>query len=144
MKKTNLFVLILFLTFTLDQFLKILIRLTHFSWHSSILSINLVKNTGASFSLFTNQNSILIFIGLIALGLIFYKIDAILKSKSSIAWALIIGGILGNLTDRIYLGYVVDFVDLYWWPVFNIADSALTIALIMLIFTEIYQHKHKP
>jgi signal peptidase II len=136
MKKITTFVLTLLSIPILDQLLKIIIRLSNFSFSSKILSINFVKNTGASFSILQNQNSLLLFIGILTLGLLFYKIDYILKDKSIIAWALIIGGILSNLIDRIYLGYVVDFINFHWWPVFNIADSALTIGVIILIIKD--------
>lgn len=46
---------------------------------------------------------------------------------------LILGGALGNLADRIRLGYVVDFIDLRWWPVFNLADSAIVLGVALLV-----------
>jgi len=56
--------------------------------------------------------------------------------------ALLIGGAIGNLIDRIRLGYVIDFIDVYYgtwhWPVFNIADSAITLGIILLISHEIF------
>ncbi len=54
------------------------------------------------------------------------------------AFALVLGGALGNLYDRLMLGYVVDFVQLhvagYYWPAFNVADSAITVGVAMLIW----------
>jgi signal peptidase II len=55
----------------------------------------------------------------------------------AIAWALVLGGALGNLIDRILYGYVIDFLDVYvgdWhWPAFNVADSAITVGVVMLL-----------
>lgn len=55
----------------------------------------------------------------------------------AVAWALVLGGALGNLIDRIAYGYVIDFVDVfyrYWhWPAFNVADSAITVGVAMLL-----------
>ena len=53
------------------------------------------------------------------------------------AWALVLGGALGNLIDRILYGYVIDFLDVYYgewhWPAFNVADSAITVGVGMLL-----------
>lgn len=55
----------------------------------------------------------------------------------AVAWALILGGALGNLIDRIAYGYVIDFLDVFYrdwhWPAFNMADSAITVGVIMLM-----------
>ena len=59
------------------------------------------------------------------------------KTLLGIALALVLGGALGNLLDRVFLGYVVDFIDVhylnYHWPAFNVADSAITVGAILLI-----------
>ena len=58
------------------------------------------------------------------------------------ALALVLGGAIGNLVDRLYLGYVIDFIEVYYskyyWPAFNIADSAITVGAIMLIIDAIW------
>ena len=55
-----------------------------------------------------------------------------------LALALVLGGAVGNLLDRVRLGYVVDFIHVYWrqhqWPDFNVADSAITVGVILLVF----------
>jgi len=60
--------------------------------------------------------------------------------------ALIIGGALGNLIDRVLYGYVIDFIDVYYqqwhWPTFNIADSAISIGVTLLLFDTIRQSSH--
>ena len=96
-----------------------------------IVSLTLVKNTGAAFGLFKYQTTAFIVISLIAIAVtVFY----LAKKKTSFypALALILGGAAGNLIDRLRFGYVVDFIDLHFWPVFNIADSCITIGAISL------------
>lgn len=72
-------------------------------------------------------------------------IIAMMKSKSpipkavGIALALQLGGALGNLIDRIRLGYVIDFIDLMIWPVFNVADIAITIGVAVLAYYLIFR-----
>ena len=56
------------------------------------------------------------------------------NKAEKVFFGLLIGGIIGNLIDRIMLGYVVDFIDFRIWPVFNLADSFVTISVIGLIF----------
>lgn len=64
----------------------------------------------------------------------------------AISLALVLGGALGNLWDRLTLGYVVDFIDVYYgikhWPAFNIADSAITIGAVMLIIDLLFMQRH--
>ena len=101
----------------------------------SFLNIVNVRNTGAAFGLFQSLgNSIFIIISFIAILIIFVMI---IRSKDdTFALSLILGGAMGNLTDRLRLGYVVDFIDFhisnYHWPAFNIADSVLTIGISLL------------
>ncbi|HEX6738567.1 MAG TPA: signal peptidase II, partial [Vicinamibacteria bacterium] len=62
-----------------------------------------------------------------------------------LALALVIGGAVGNLIDRARLGYVIDFVDVFWgtyhWPAFNVADSAISVGVVLLVF-DILRHPH--
>lgn len=101
----------------------------------SFLNIVNLKNTGAAFGLFQSLgNSVFIIISIVAILIVFFMI---IKSKDdSFALSLILGGAMGNLTDRLRLGYVVDFIDIhirnYHWPAFNMADSALTIGISLL------------
>lgn len=102
-----------------------------------ILWFTYVQNTGVSFGMFQGNNLIFIFVALIILGLLIFWHDKFKKSLEEYAYWLIIAGLFGNLIDRIFRGFVVDFINLGWWPVFNIADSAITIAIVLLIITEI-------
>lgn len=112
----------------LDQLAKILIV-------KQIIPIDYITNTGASFGLFQDSVSLLIWISIIIIGVIFYLYDKIpVKERIvHIFTALILGGAVGNLIDRIRLRYVIDFIDLKIWPSFNIADAAITIGAIGLI-----------
>lgn len=93
-----------------------------------------VQNTGAAFGTFQNGNSLLIFVSLIVLfALLKYRKDIFVLGKlASWSWLFIIGGAIGNLYDRIFIGYVVDYFNFIVWPVFNVADSFITIGALML------------
>ena len=100
----------------------------------NVFHLTLIKNTGAGFGILQGQVWILIFISLIVIGLILFKIDKILKKKEYIwSFGLILGGAIGNLIDRIAFGFVTDFLDFRIWPAFNIADSALVVGVILLL-----------
>ena len=71
---------------------------------------------------------------LLIIGIIIYYYDKIPKNKyAEISAALILGGAVGNLIDRVLRGHVIDFIDLRIWPSFNIADTAISIGAIGLI-----------
>ena len=102
-------------------------------------NLTYVKNYGAGFSILQNQKIFLVVIAIIAIVVVTYLL---IKSSNSevlnrICYLLIIGGTLGNLFDRIRFSYVIDFLDFYIFgydfPVFNIADSFLTIGCFLLI-----------
>ena len=97
----------------------------------NIVSLTLVKNTGAAFGLFKYQTTAFICISLTAIA---FTVFYLAKKRVSfyLPFALILGGAVGNLIDRLRFGYVVDFIDLHFWPVFNIADSCITIGAISL------------
>jgi signal peptidase II len=133
----------------LDQITKLLVL--HFLPLFSTMEIvpgffNLVhvRNTGAAFSILAGASSAWrqgLFVGL-TLVVVVVLLFAYGKLRSDDRWtrtayALIIGGALGNLIDRLRLGEVVDFLDCflgsYHWPAFNIADSAITTGALMLI-----------
>jgi len=101
---------------------------------NNILHLTYIQNTGAGFGILKGSNTTLIFISLIIIGIILFYFDRIIKEKPThIPVALILGGAVGNLIDRIFLGHVIDFVDFRIWPAFNIADSAITIGALLLI-----------
>lgn len=98
-----------------------------------VLHMTLVHNTGIAFGFFRDQGGVFIIIPLIATILLIFNIYYYRHNGSEInrpyiaAFSLILGGAAGNLIDRILYGHVIDFIDLRVWPVFNVADSAITI-----------------
>ena len=114
----------------------------------NIFHFTLVHNTGIAFGLFRNNGVIFFFIPLIAIGLLIYNIYYYHKVGELDRWyiaafSLILGGAIGNLVDRIFIGHVIDFIDFRVWPVFNIADSAITIGafIILLKFSPLTKKK---
>ena len=95
-------------------------------------------NEGAAFSLFSGNVLFLIFITLIVLFLIYRTINK--ENVNKIAYGLLLGGILGNLYDRIFYGYVIDYLDFvifkFNFAIFNLADAAIVIGAILLIVFE--------
>ena len=97
-------------------------------------------NDGVAWSLLRRQTGLMSFMAVaFCIGLLVFGRDAIRKSTPvAIAMGLLLGGALGNLIDRVRLGYVVDFIDVhigsfYRWPTFNVADSAITSGMILIV-----------
>ena len=103
---------------------------------ASWFKIHYVANTGAVFGMFQNGASFFAVISIVvSLAILFYYFflpDG--QSLVRFSLALQLGGALGNLVDRLLLGYVVDFLDFYIWPVFNIADMSVVCGAILLAF----------
>lgn len=104
-----------------------------------VFHMTLVRNTGIAFGLFKDNGMFFIIIPTIAITIllifnIFYyrKSNEGLSRLYIVGFSLILGGAIGNLIDRILYGYVIDFIDFRVWPVFNIADSAITIGAILI------------
>ena len=101
-----------------------------------------VKNNGAAWGILENKRILLLIITVIVLFLINKTINKEKLSKlENIAFGMIIGGIMGNLIDRIFLSYVIDFLDFkifgYDFPVFNLADTFIVIGVILIIIMTI-------
>jgi signal peptidase II len=101
-----------------------------------------VHNTGAAFGMFKNNNLFFMLLASVALILlaIFARRGAFADAPSRFGAALLVSGVLGNLTDRILHGYVIDFLDviLPWyghWPAFNVADSAICAAAALFLIS---------
>lgn len=97
----------------------------------NIFHLTPTTNTGIVFGLFQNANLFFIFTTIIIIALMFYFFKYFKKQK--IAFTFIIAGAFSNLIDRIFLGYVFDFIDFRIWPIFNIADAFISISIIYLI-----------
>ena len=101
-----------------------------------ILHITYITNTGSAFGLFKDLNLLFIFVSIAVIIFLAYFLKNI-KEESKLEYVffgLLLGGIIGNLMDRLMLGHVIDFIDFRIWPVFNLADSFVTISVIGLIF----------
>ena len=133
-KFLKLFVFISSLTVILDQFTKILIYIYKPNFGISVLNIHLVKNTGAGFGILQNQTFLLGLISLfVAIGIISYYHKIPQEKYPQILVSLLLGGVIGNLIDRFFRKFVIDFIDFTFWPAFNIADAAITTVTIGLI-----------
>ena len=94
-----------------------------------------VTNTGSAFGLFQNATLFLTIASIIGICFLFYLYYYKANSKPILRFALglMVGGALGNLFDRVYQGYVVDFIGVGWWPWFNIADSSVSVGTFILV-----------
>ena len=107
-----------------------------------------IENKGAAFGLFAGLGNVFfIIISLVAIGFIAYYLKTVQKRVEIISLSLVLGGAVGNLIDRIRIGKVTDFIDFYinnWhWPSFNVADSALTVGIILFLWANIFGSGHK-
>lgn len=117
-----------------------------------LFSLTHVRNTGVAFGLFAAHGAdggtwFLVAMGLVALAAvaIYFRLAPAENRRLLSALALIVGGALGNLFDRIASGGVTDFFDFYWrehhWPAFNIADSAISIGIGLMILDSFRPHR---
>ena len=118
------------------------------------LDLTLVRNTGVAFGLFPARGEmlgvvLLILLGLFALGvvLVYFHRTPVRERLLLTGLALILGGAVGNLADRIAAGSVTDFIDVYYgsyhWHTFNVADSAITVGIGLMIL-EILRSRREP
>jgi signal peptidase II len=132
----------------LDQLTKLLI-LRDFFLHESVsvvpgfFDLRYIQNTGAAWGMFAGGHLWLALLSLVMLGVIVVFRRSFLSDAriDRICLGVIIGGIVGNLIDRVRLQYVVDFLDFYWrahhFPAFNVADSAICIGVGLYILSQI-------
>lgn len=122
------YVFLLLLLLALDQWSKWFFQERTFTFW--IFSLHPITNTGALFGMFQGWNLLFIFLSFLVLVFVF-----LLLRKEPLVCSLLTVGIVGNLVDRILLGHVRDFIDIGFWPVFNIADASLTIGVFVLLFS---------
>ena len=134
----------------LDQITKTIILNSLELYHSikiipGFFNITHIHNPGGAFGFLANQSSavrviVFLFVSILALGFILYFYHKTPETHKMLAtgFALIFGGAIGNLIDRVRFGTVVDFLDVYiknlHWPAFNIADSAITIGMGVFVY----------
>lgn len=114
----------------------------------NFFSLTLVYNDGAAFSLFRGGRWVFILIAIVALNIIyiFFIKGKKLNKIETITYSLLLGGIMGNLIDRVVYGKVVDFLDFtifgHDFAIFNFADICIVVAVILLIITVIKDEKN--
>ncbi|MBI5555184.1 MAG: signal peptidase II [Elusimicrobia bacterium] len=120
----------------IGQSIPIIQRIFHFTY---------VQNTGGAFGILRGRTNLFIVVSIMVILFIVYfmlkeeKKDTFIK----IVFSGVLGGAISNLIDRMRLGYVVDFIDFQVWPVFNIADSAISVGLVLLLL-RLFFRKEKP
>lgn len=104
-----------------------------------VLSLTHLHNFGAAFGLFAGQRWLFVLAVFITVAILIMWRKDILRAGPLAVWscALLLGGALGNFLDRLRLGFVVDFIDLGFWPVFNVADSAIVVGALSLAIVTI-------
>jgi signal peptidase II len=111
-------------------------RTIHVAW---TLQLDLVLNPGVAFGLGKGSTGVIALIGVVVLILLATLGRAGITNRlQAVAVGLVLGGALGNMIDRLFRhhhGAVVDFIDLQWWPVFNVADSAITCGAVLLVLS---------
>lgn len=134
----------------LDQLTKFIVDRTMPLHHSipiidGLFSLTYVRNTGAAFGLFAGSTEVfrrpfLVMVSVVAIGFIVIMLRRLPDNQKWLITALtfILGGAIGNLIDRLVYGEVIDFLDCFWrdyhWPAFNIADSFITIGVMITLF----------
>ena len=145
-EKMDIISLITIVSFLIDRITKILV-INNINLYESInvvdnfFSLTYVKNYGAAWSILSGNRLFLIIVGVVALILIYkcFIKDRKINKLETITYGLLLGGIIGNLVDRIIYGYVIDFFDFiilgYDFPVFNCADTFIVISVFLIIIS---------
>ncbi|MBI3325051.1 MAG: signal peptidase II [Candidatus Omnitrophica bacterium] len=101
-----------------------------------VLYFTHVQNTGAAFGMLRGHVPLFVLLSLVVAGWIIVELARRRPPAPAtlVSLSLILGGAVGNVIDRLRLGYVIDFIDLRVWPVFNVADAAITIGVTVLLW----------
>lgn len=134
------------LLFIADQLTKALVRFNFVPGESrpiidGVIHLTYVRNTGAAFGLFQGQTWLLVALTVVLGFFAFMYRHEFARATPGVrvAYTLGISGALGNFVDRIWLGWVTDFIDLRVWPVFNVADSAIVVGVGLLIWFTVFR-----
>ncbi len=109
---------------------------------SGILELTYITNTGSLFSILQGATTFLLLLSMIVIGIVVYEIPHE-KGLWKTGFLVVLGGALGNTLDRLLLGHVIDFIHIRMWPVFNIADCAITIGIGILLYAYVQDMKTK-
>ena len=111
-------------------------------------NLTFVVNYGFAFGFLNSPSLNQIIVSIVILSIIIYFLYLLIKTQDHIfkmCLVLILSGAIGNFIDRIFRGYVVDFIDIYvfnyHWPAFNIADSCISVGFVILIFNILFLNK---
>lgn len=138
MKKEKLYKISV-ITIIIDQLIKLFIKtniIKDIVIIPKIFKMTNVINTGAAFSILKNNNTLLILITIIILVLLNYYIKKNNIENDYFELGIILGGIVGNLFDRLLYNGVIDYIEISNFPVFNLADSLIVLGIILLIIKE--------
>jgi len=114
----------------------------HLIW---TLRLNLTFNTGIAFSQAAGSTAVVTVIALVVVALLLVIARRTRGALTGVVLGLVIGGAAGNLLDRLvrhHGGAVIDFIDLQWWPVFNVADAAITIGVVIAVLRAAFAPSH--
>ncbi len=132
--------LLTLLVLVIDQLAKVVVVMKLEPFQSAwvlknIFSVTFVRNYGAAFGILQSQTVLLIVLSLAVIIFAWFQRDKLkgYPKVFQIGLGLGLGGALGNLVDRIRLGYVIDFLDFQFWPVFNLADVAIVVGVGLVI-----------
>ncbi|SRR6056297_641133 len=134
-----MFIFIGLVLIVIDQSIKYIVQNNMFLGQpypviEDFLYLNYIKNTGIAFGLFKNNNLfMIIIISIILLILLyFYKQEKNKVFSLKISVTLLVSGAIGNLIDRLFYGFIIDYIDFIFWPAFNLADALIVIGSILL------------
>jgi signal peptidase II len=137
----------------LDQVTKYVVRLTFAVGESrpvihGVFDLTYVRNTGAAWGILGGQNASLTILSVVMLAAILFFRRSFLSDtwEHRVALGSMVGGIVGNLMDRLRLGWVTDFLDFHWngyhWPSFNVADAAICVGVGIYILSALWLAGH--
>ncbi len=157
MSRYKLFSIVSILVVVFDQASKLHIDY-HFKLYESyplipgLFSLTYIRNKGAAFGILADSSLRIPFFILVSILAIlailwFLRQRHDVQRVGNFALALVFSGAIGNLIDRVRMGEVIDFIDVYWrqyhWPAFNVADSAITVGVVLLLL-EMWAERDRP
>lgn len=138
-----------FILILIDQIIKISIsNISNITIIKNFFNLTYVENTGAAFSILQSKRILLIIVAFVAIFLLYHYLikNKDLKKIEILIYSLLIGGIIGNLIDRIVYGYVIDYLEFiilnHYMPIFNFADICIVIGTILFLYETIKEDKN--
>ncbi len=142
--------LLVILTIVVDQLTKAMVTEKMFLGESislidNVFHLTYILNPGAAFGMLANQQWFFIAIAALAVGLFVWFRKELLLEPFSFQYgiSMFVGGAIGNLIDRVYIGKVVDFFDFRIWPIFNVADIAICVGMGLMLWSVFQVEKKK-